>query len=523
MGFTSCEWERPRRHRDGTGLDRLAHYPASTAVRGQATLGELMGIVLALDERAELDPAERRRLDGEVRARLGDASAGGLGLLRIWWQVVANDALRERVDALRRALFAVSFLLAVVGFAFGWVAASGLLSIKVLDGRVNVILCVVLLVAVPFLFFVAGAVGWLVSLRGAGNGASRSILTLLYGLGAGRLMLRWISRSVRQNAESLIGRMTAHQRLYGRVEHGQLLIWSQTFGVAFGVGALTASLAFVAFTDLAFGWSTTLDVSASGFHRGVRLLALPWASLWPAASPSLELVELTRFFRVAPTPSAAAVDPLVYGGWWPFLVMSIVTYAIMPRCLLWLAARVWLHRQTARAIGLTPGVDRLLDRLANPIVESQAIGPEGEIGRSSGDLVPAVEGADWIERSGGPEPLVLRWAELSVEAELRRALGVETMRLFEVGGRRTLEEDEQVARDLATEPGGVVFCVRGYEPPVLDVLDFLGSVRDAIGNERPLLVALFGARASDHSTWRRKLMSLGDPMLAVAALGSVDG
>jgi hypothetical protein len=53
----------------------------------------------------------------------------------------------------------------------------------------------------------------------------------------------------------------------------------------------------------------------------------------------------------------------------------------------------------------------------------------------------------------------------------------------------------------------------------LDVLDFLREIRDCVGLERPLLVVLFGASDGDVRNWRRKLIGLGDPRLAVASTG----
>jgi hypothetical protein len=61
-------------------------------------------------------------------------------------------------------------------------------------------------------------------------------------------------------------------------------------------------------------------------------------------------------------------------------------------------------------------------------------------------------------------------------------------------------------------------CVRGYEPPVLDLVDFVADLRRAMGAERGIAVALAGGRPSDVSTWRRKLATLGDPRVVVARL-----
>jgi hypothetical protein len=491
-------------------------------IRGRASLYELIGVVLALDERSSLEERDRRRLDREIGISAGVPNRRSMGLLRTWLQVAPTDPLRARIKSLRASLVRVGWLLIVAGFLFGWATASALLSIEVSEGRINIVVAVALLVLVPFCLFIAGLLGWLWSLRPSGIGATRSLKELLRSIGFGRLVLRFLPLSVRQDVEVVIGRFTAHGRLYGRVERGQLLLWAQAMGTAFGVGALVATLAFVAFTDLAFGWSTTLDVSASAVHRWVRFLAAPWASLWPAANPSLELVEATRFFRVALGDRIQVVNPIVYGGWWPFLVMSILGYAVVPRALMMGAVSFWVARETGYAIGLTPGVDRLLDRLTTPLVEAQALSEEVEIGRSSNELAPEVEMAGWLAAHAGADPIVVRWAESSSEEALRAAIGIESLRFLDAGGRCSLEDDATAARELARGTAGMIVCVRGYEPPVLDVLDFLRAIRGQAGLERSLLVVLFGANDGSVRAWRRKLIGLGDPGLVVASAGIAD-
>src|SRR5690606_32461925 len=84
--------------------------------------------------------------------------------------------------------------------------------------------------------------------------------------------------------------MRSRRSLYADVERWTLFALAQRFGVAFNLGALVVALVLIAFSDLVFSWSTTLDVDAASVHRGVRAVALPWSWL-PAAVPSLEVVE----------------------------------------------------------------------------------------------------------------------------------------------------------------------------------------------------------------------------------------
>ena len=65
----------------------------------------------------------------------------------------------------------------------------------------------------------------------------------------------------------------------------------------------------------------------------------------------------------------------------------------------------------------------------------------------------------------------------------------------------------------------MLVAVHGHEPPILEQLDFLAALRRAAGAERALAVVLVGGGDRDLETWRRKLVELADPRLAVARLG----
>src|SRR5690606_6473959 len=110
-----------------------------------------------------------------------------------------------------------------------------------------------------------------------------------------------------------------------------LLLLTQRFALAFNAAALLALFIYVALQDIAFGWSTTLDISPSGLVALVRTLALPWA-WWPTAVPTFELVEASHFFRLGGEVEAG--NPALLGRWWPFLACLWAVYALLPRYLM---------------------------------------------------------------------------------------------------------------------------------------------------------------------------------------------
>ncbi|MCR9093907.1 MAG: DUF2868 domain-containing protein [bacterium] len=484
-------------------------------VRGRARPAELVGVALALAERDALDERDRRRLDREIG---GDATpADGLAIVRHWLANAPGPSTRARIERVGSALSMARWILFAVGLALGWSAAAALLRIEVHEGRVNIVLFVGLLVLLPglLLLMAVAAAAWANRGSSAGGGGGWRALTL------GRGVRALLPQSVRDDVEVLVGRLSAQDRRYARARRALLFAWSQTMGLAFAGGALLATLGHVVFTDLAFGWSTTLDVEAARVHALVAGFAAPWAGLWPEAAPTLDLVETTRYFRVAPdVPHVHFIDPIAYGAWWPFLVMSLVAYAIVPRALAAGFAERRLGTECASAIAETPGVDRLIERLLAPPVDTRALEEEGETGHAAAGRLDCVDSSAWIA-AAEDDSFAIAWAESVDDAGWARLAGSEApFRLRDAGGRRSLAEDAERIAEIAGAAGRVAICVRAYEPPMLEFLDFLTDLRAAVGGDRALAVFLIGGGPGDHDAWRRKLSTLGDPGLVCAEVRS---
>src|SRR5690606_9161659 len=132
-------------------------------------------------------------------------------------------------------------------------------------------------------------------------------------------------------------------------------------------GVLTL-LVLLVIQDLAFGWSTTLNTAEQSYHGLIQTVATPWSWLWPAAVPSPELVDATRFFRAS--PDSPGTPPDQWGQWWPSVVMVWLTWLLIPRLLL-LALSQWLiHRKAQNLLQRHPGMQALLYRMETPTLDT---------------------------------------------------------------------------------------------------------------------------------------------------------
>lgn len=260
---------------------------------------------------------------------------------------------------------------------------------------------------------------------------------------------------------------------------------AQAGGLAFATTGLLTLLVMVVIQDLAFGWSTTLNTASASYHALTSALAQPWAWLWPAAVPSVELVDATRFFRAAPAPGDTA--PERWGQWWPFLVMVWLVWAWLPRALL-LAVNHWLlHHQARRLLAQHPGLQALLYRMETPIIET------GSAHNDAGDL-PDTETTGQL--AGLPDtPVRICWAGAG-DNGLPPALSRGGATCLQAGGSASLAEDDAVldetGRQLAGEtPPQVLLFTRSWQPPTGELSDFLAAARSHWpANTRVTLVPL---------------------------------
>jgi hypothetical protein len=330
-----------------------------------------------------------------------------------------------------------------------------------------------------------------------------------------RWALRALPQSIRDTLRDAFARGRAAERIAAPIQRWLMLSASQGAAVAFQAGALATTLALVVFSDLSFGWSTTLRIDATSAHHIASVAAAPWAWLWPEAVPSIELIERTRFFRIAARPDPG-VSPELYGQWWRFVVAALVCYGLVPRAVFFTVARVRLARGLVRAMRDAPGARRVLARMQNPLVETgarldaDADAARAEVAAASGDET----------RLPWPEPaVVVSWAEAVEQApggtSGLAASGADVLR---AGGRLAPSADLDAARHAAAraahDPRPVAVVVRAFEPPMLEILDFLKELRRQLGDGREIVVGLAHARAEDERVWRRRLASLGDPWLA---------
>jgi len=457
---------------------------------------------------AAADGADRRGVVGAWLAALRGTEAG-------------RDLPGRRVAG---ALRAVTALLVAAGLVVGWSAATVVLGydgsrpVNVWDVLLVLVGVQLALLALLLASFAAPVASLGVPLLGLGR-------WLVRGLWRGLALRAPGAEGRRRELEELVARLRARQRLYGPLETWTLFGLTQAFGVAFNLGALAAFLRLVTFTDLAFGWSTTLDLDAAAFQHLAATLAAPWAGLVPDAVPGPDLVEATRWSRLAGgfVGAAGAATGERAGGWWRFLVLAVVTYGLVPRlCTLTLASlrRRWL---LARLPLDDVEVQGLVDRLTTPVVSTRA--PGAEAAPEPRDRPARVPRSP---RGQGGSCLLVRWRDVpgpGLEAAAASALGRSVRAVLDAGGRRGPAIAEVTGAATAALRGDdlVVVACEAWEAPDAAALELVAALRRAAGERRWIVVLLVGASGvaptgAEQDLWSRRLASLADPYTALEPL-----
>jgi hypothetical protein len=501
----------------------------------RSDIASVVDLAMQIDRDRKRSEQTLRRRDREIGRELDSLKQSPRRQILAWLSRISERNGPLLGARLARALRVGSVLLVLAGLILGWITAAAVYYydgsrpvnvihvLAVFVGAQLVLIALLLLTLIPrsYLYWLPGA---------------RSVLEILDLLSPGRLqrlVSRYLPQEFRQRAEALIGTSRAHGALFGGLERWLVTSSSQLFAVAFNGGALIGCLYLILFSDLAFSWSTTLQVTEADIHSLTHALSAPWRSLVRDATPSLEMIRASRYYRLEDIPAfpggGATVDPAILGGWWPFLFMCMLFYGLIPRFALWAFSDWRLRRSIHHTLLHLPGVPDLLDRMNRELVETRGRGSESVEETVRTEVKPSETGP-----VPGASCVIINWGDIPISEDrlsqsVRETWGSSSRGVLSAGGAHSLGQDAETidrAVDLGREGGAIVF-VKSWEPPLEDLHDFLTALRAGLPDAVLIVVSPLGMKhGSDPSPpspsqlniWRTNLQLLGDPWLSVQPL-----
>lgn len=282
---------------------------------------------------------------------------------------------------------------------------------------------------------------------------------------------------------------------------------SQLIVLFFSLGLLLALIGVIVTKDIAFAWSTTLQLSPEIFHGFLHTLAFPWRELAPSAVPSLELIEQSQYFRLGGTLNAEMISHASQlGEWWKFLAFSTLFYAVFLRLGIFILASFGLNAAIKRSLLTLNGTTKLLREINEPIIsthsdkdEKVCIAEEGHYSQIVNRLDASYDG---IQGWAIPhDELLVLGERLKIIAPVHA----------QVGGANSLDEDTEI---VFKSHGEILLFVKAWEPPTMDFVDYLSELTDKVDK---VVVVPIGTRANTYEAshkeidvWENKLSGLGN-------------
>ena len=427
--------------------------------------------------------------------------------------------LAEEVESGHRL---INIGISLLGLLLGWLAIIGLFQYDG-QGRVNLVYLLVVLVVFQLCLILLTFIAMLPQSKTSWLPGFSSFQKLLKWFSPGRLQKlfsRFMPASEREGISQLLGR---HKKVFADIGKWQVFSWSQLFGVAFNSAALLTIFILIATRDVAFGWSSTLDIQPAAILQVTDFLSWPWHSWLPLAVPDLQLVEASHYFRLQ-NGAGAGVDAEILGHWWPFVMISLAIYGLLPRLLLLLFCRFQLRSAYSRTLQYFPGRRELLSRLNSALIETRASEHEGS--STTAEMGP--EQTQY--RRVGESVILINWSGLELDKNSLmdeiQALGEFTSKVtFRAGVNCKLEVDEAVIKSVSQLDTNtpISIIVKAWEPPLGELADFIGDLRQPGATQRMIYLLPVAVKAgqlvqpviADLDEWQRFSKRLVDPWVAV--------
>ena len=396
-----------------------------------------------------------------------------------WLVAIAEQPVVRPAGWLNEANAAL--LLRLFGLLAGLVTMGGFLLASE-RALVNVFLLLAFFVFLPLLLALLS--GWVMLLSASGSPPA------VFPLNPARFVARW--------ALPEPGYLTSSSGLMRML----ILKYAQESALLCAGGVMSSFLLMLAFNDFSFVWGSTFGFSDSLVASVTSFLSAPWGALLPAATLNPDIINETRYH--AAQLDLAQVSAASRRGWWPFLLMCMAVYALLPRLLLWLLARRSYRRSLERAFLAVPGASAVLARMRTPVVKTRAVDAYHE--DSQTNPVISQRGAVLLDWAGALAGTSVQW---EVARQLQAGLGSPS--------------DDLDAIEIINQlrPPHLLVAVKGWEPPMADLADVLADIRD-VEHCTLQLVSLPGRELGESAfrDWQGFADQLSFRVSDVVALGS---
>lgn len=535
-----------------------------------------------LDSRnSDLGPEDKEKRDRGIFIGLKDKgivhdSSSDSSLVLEWTRAITSSYGFRKTPGTALLIIWKYFLIvmALTGFVAGASAVSAVLYYKG-EAPVNVAIFLAITVLPHWVFLFILGVRYFFSLFSAEENLkcypllylfiSRAISWLTLGQGSN---FRKNGGDLFDSFESWVIKLL---KVYASAFFWPILVLAQVFGLGVGIASLFVTFIKIAFTDLAFGWQSTLVTAPEKIHSLASFLALPWKWIFHEGSgfPDLASVEGSRIILKDGILSLSTPD---LASWWPFLCLCIVFYAVIPRLFL-LVSGLWIANKKPDTLAFSHAdCAHLVFRMRSPIFDTRSVeksfdddeprafdriiekknGPVQknvqecalEIAKkpvvepvsesdsfsapycnSSSNISVAMVSGDFMDL-GGEENIIHEIARVTGH----KVSGVITYDPEPDSEEKALEQLEEIISQLSSF--SVSLIMEAWQPPIIETMDFVKMTRAVSGREKMMNIILTGKPNSsscftrptdtDRIIWNAFIGKLADPYILLTEFGKYD-
>lgn len=331
-----------------------------------------------------------------------------------------------------------------------------------------------------------------------------------------------------------LGKIRIGKSRYGSLFYWPLFLLLQLFGICFNLGLISSTFFKITVSDLAFGWQSTLQITAEKLYTFVRYLALPWSWLFSEdiGYPSLDAIEGSRIILKEGITNLATPDLI---SWWPFLLLSVLFYGLFIR---FFQYGFGLYKEQSVAANFqpdSPASRQTTRRMQTPIVTTQA-NPElmeRRLEENQEQMENPVEKPAPITY---PIQLLLpdEIFDLCDPSKLSDLLQRDGFEVTETHRFMIDYESDQLLLERAERDdwkgsAGVIILLEAWMPPLVSLQSFLKSLRTRVGTSLPIILQLVGKPTAGNAltpvhdetslkVWHQKITAIGDPYIEVHSL-----
>jgi len=292
-----------------------------------------------------------------------------------------------------------------------------------------------------------------------------------------------------------------HLHTENSLEASYLLFLVQLASLFFSLGLLGGFLLTILTQDIAFGWSTTLQIPTADFYEFLHTLSFAFKDICPQSSISLELIEKSHYFRLGQNISATMQEnAALFGQWWKFLACSTLFYAIFLRLIFVAISYMKLQRDIEKKLFINPEVKQLLKDMNEPFISRKATQKEITSSVTTQDLAPAQEANEnyfaLLGWSFSEDELLLYSDDLQLHAKHH----------YTLGGNKSLKEESAIIQTLQ---GEILLLIKAWEIPTMEFIDTLEAI---VSQSQSVVIYPLGyaknsyrANPKDVALWEQKI------------------